>query len=153
MHFLAAKRRKFTKGIPLPALHTRNPTGQVCRALRPHAGQSFYVFHPAFGYFGDTYGLKQQAVESEGKMPAPRQLRALIKKAKAEQVRIIFVQPQFDQRTAEVVAGLIGGVAVPIDPLARDVLKNFREMAAKMEEAFGKPPAAASRSQPLADLQ
>jgi len=105
---------------------------KVSGLLRSHRGRSFYVFHPAFGYFADAYGLKQEAVEAEGKVPTPRQLRALIKKARADGVKIIFVQPQFDQRAAQAVAAAIGGVVVPIDPLAKDVTTNLEEVAVKI---------------------
>ncbi|MCX5876607.1 MAG: metal ABC transporter substrate-binding protein [Deltaproteobacteria bacterium] len=40
--------------------------------LAPHRGKTFYVFHPAFGYFANAYGLKQKAVEISGKSPTPR---------------------------------------------------------------------------------
>jgi len=115
----------------LDALHEK-----IGKSLEPHRGQSFYVFHPALGYFGETYGLTQRAVEFDGKQPSPGQLRALIKQAKDEQVRIIFVQPQFDHRAAEVLAELIGGVTVPIDPLAKDILKNLDEAAEEIRRSL-----------------
>ncbi len=115
----------------LDALHEK-----IAEILEPYRGQSFYVFHPAFGHFGKTYGLTQRAVEFEGKQPSSRQLRALIKRAKAERVRIIFVQPQFDGRTAEVVAEMIGGKTVPIDPLAKDILKNLDEAAEEIRQSL-----------------
>jgi zinc transport system substrate-binding protein len=111
----------------IDALHAR-----IARTLSPYRGQSFYVFHPAFGYFGDAYGLRQEAVELEGKSPAPRQLRALIQRAQSEGVRIIFVQPQFDPRSAQAVAEAIGGAVVPLDPLAKNVLENLDEVAMKI---------------------
>lgn len=111
---------------------------KIKKALVPYRGQTFFVFHPAFGYFGDAYGLKQEAVEMEGKSPTPRQLRRLIQEAKRDRVRIVFVQPQFDSKSAEAVARAIGGVAVPMDPLAKDVLKNLEAMAAKIENALRK---------------
>lgn len=115
---------------------------RVKNVLAPFSGRSFYVFHPAFGYFADAYGLKQEAVELEGKSPTPRRLAALIKKAKAENVRIIFVQPQFDPKSAETIATAIGGAVVPMDSLPHDVLANLEEMAAKIEKALNRSPAA-----------
>ena len=115
----------------LDALHEK-----IAETLKPYRGQSFYVFHPAFGHFGETYGLTQRAVEFEGKQPTPRQLQALVERAKAEQVRIIFVQPQFDRRTAEVVAEMIGGKTVPIDPLAKDILKNLDEATREIRRSL-----------------
>lgn len=107
-------------------------------ALKPFAGRTFYVFHPAYGYFADAYGLKQMPVEIEGKSPAPRQLQALIQQAKADNVRIVFAQPQFAEKSAARIAESIGGAVVAMDPLAKDVLKNLEDMAAKIQGAFEK---------------
>ena len=104
--------------------------------LKPYAGRPFYVFHPSFGYFADAYGLKQEAVETEGKIPTPKQLQALIHKARSEGVKVIFVQPQFDKRAAETIAAGIGGEVIRIDPLAGDVLHNLEEIAVKIEQAL-----------------
>jgi zinc transport system substrate-binding protein len=105
--------------------------------LTPFRGQSVYVYHPALGYFCDAFGLKQKAVETGGKSPTPRQLLALIKQAKADGVKVIFVQRGFDQRAAQTVAESIGGEVVPIDPLAENVLNNLEEMARAIAKAMG----------------
>ena len=104
--------------------------------LRPFAGRSFYVFHPAFSYFGAAYGLHQKAVEIGGGSPSPRQLAQLIQRARADKVRIIFTQPQFDQRSAAVVATAINGTVMALDPMAYDVLKNFTKMAQALDGAL-----------------
>jgi len=44
------------------------------KQLEPFAGQALYVFHPAFGYFADTFGLVQRPVETGGKSPSPLSL-------------------------------------------------------------------------------
>lgn len=106
--------------------------------LRPFAGRSFYVFHPAFSYFGTAYGLRQKAVEIGGGSPSPRQLARLIQQARADKVRIIFTAPQFDQRSAAVVAAAINGTVMPLNPLAHDVLKNFTKIARALETALKK---------------
>ena len=97
--------------------------------LAPIAGETFYVFHPAFDYFATNYGLTQKAVEMGGKAPSPRHLAHLIERARKEKVRIIFVQPQFDQRSAQKIADAIGGVVVSIDPLAHDIMSELMKMA------------------------
>ncbi|HIJ79054.1 MAG: zinc ABC transporter substrate-binding protein [Desulfobulbaceae bacterium] len=107
------------------------------RQLAPFKGRSFYVFHPAFGYFAATYGLKQQAVETGGKSPSPRQLAALISQARADGVKIIFTQPQFDKSSAATIARAINGVVTPMDPLAGDVLANLKQIADAIEQALG----------------
>lgn len=109
---------------------------RIGQILAPYRGGTVFVFHPAFGYFTDAYGLKQYPVETEGKSPTPRQLEALIKKARELNAKIIFVQPQFDRRSAEIVAESIGGVVVPIDPLSADLIDNLKEIADRMEESL-----------------
>jgi zinc transport system substrate-binding protein len=96
-------------------------------------GLQFMVFHPAWGYFAHAYGLKQVPVEIEGKDPKPAQLEALIKRAKKEGVRVIFAQPQFSTRSADLIAREIGGQVTFADPLAEDWMANLREVAAKFK--------------------
>jgi zinc transport system substrate-binding protein len=116
--------------------------GRIRVLLGPYQGRTFYTFHPACGYFADAYGLKQSAVEVEGKNPSPKQLRGLIQQARAEGVKVIFAQPEFDPRAARTVAEAIGGSVVTIDPLGRDVLLNLEETAKQMAAAMGGSPGA-----------
>ncbi|MGD9058175.1 MAG: zinc ABC transporter substrate-binding protein [Desulfobacterales bacterium] len=99
-------------------------------------GMRFMVFHPSWGYFARAYGLKQVAVEIEGKDPKPAQVRELIEYARAKEINIIFVQPQFSTKSAQVVAKEIGGQVAFADPLAEDWLGNLREVADKFKAAL-----------------
>ena len=92
-------------------------------------GQTFYVYHGAFAYFAQAYGLVQQAIELGGKRPEPKRLAELIEQAKESNVKLIFVQPQFDQSSAKSLAEAIAGKVVPLDPLERDVIANLRKIA------------------------
>jgi zinc transport system substrate-binding protein len=109
---------------------------QLTKALAPVKGKSFFVFHPAYGYFGDAYGLKQVAVQLEGKEPTARQLARLIDQAKKDGVRIVFVQPQFSKKSAEALAKAIGGLAEPLDDLAPNYLQNLKDMAERLDSAL-----------------
>lgn len=105
---------------------------RIAELLTPLRGQQFFVFHPAFGYFADAYGLKQVAVETGGKQPGAKQLSQLIEKARASNVRLIFVQRQFPTGSADAIAQAIGGVVVPIDDLAKDYVANLDDIARKI---------------------
>jgi zinc transport system substrate-binding protein len=109
---------------------------ELTKVLAPVKGKSFFVFHPAYGYFGEAYGLKQVPVQIEGKEPTPRQLVRLIELAKEDEVKVIFVTPQFSKKSADALAQAIGGAVVPLNDLAPDYLKNLREMAAKLDSAL-----------------
>ena len=107
---------------------------ELDHAMADTKGNTFYVYHPAFGYFAKAYGLTQKAVEVGGKNPTPRAIEALIANAKYDKVEVIFVQPRFNKRTAEIVAEQIGAKVEELDPLQKDVVQNLRKMA----EALGK---------------
>ncbi len=95
------------------------------------------VFHPAWGYFADAYGLTQLPIELEGKEPGARRIAELIDQAKREQIKTVFVQPQFNQRSAQQIASAIGGRVVAIDPLSPDYIANLREVARQIADAGG----------------
>jgi zinc transport system substrate-binding protein len=109
---------------------------RIAKQLQPFHGRSFFVFHPAFAYFGEAFGLQQKAVEVGGRTPTPKTIASLIAAAREAGVRLIFVQPQFDQTSAKIVAAAIGGTLVGLDPLAKDVLHNYTVIAEQLERAF-----------------
>jgi len=111
----------------LDALNTK-----LAAMLKPYQGEKLYVFHPAFGYFARAYGLQQIALSPEGKAPSPRQLEAFIRQARADNVKTIFVQSQFDPSSAQKAAHAIGAQIESINPLQQDVLTNLAEIARKI---------------------
>lgn len=102
---------------------------ELAKILKPYKGEAMLVFHPAFGYLAERYGLEQRAIEIEGKEPGPRQLVELIRRCRAENIHVVFVQKQFPVSAAETVARSINGRVVAINPLAGNYLENLREMA------------------------
>ena len=95
-----------------------------------------YVFHPAYGYFCDRYGLIQVPIEAAGKEPNSKSFVQLLEKARADRVTTLFVQPQFSLPTVEVFARELGARVVRIDPLRRDYLENIEEIARKIARSF-----------------
>jgi len=104
--------------------------------FRGGAGKRFLVFHPAWGYFAQAYGLEQIAVEAEGKEPKPAELARLITFAREQGIRVVFVQPQYSRKSAETIADAIGGGVVAADPLAEDWLGNMRTVASNIADAL-----------------
>ena len=99
-------------------------------------GLQFMVFHPSWGYFAHAYGLKQVPIEIEGKEPKPAQLKELIQHARENNIKVVFVQPQFSTKSAELVAREIGGQVAFADPLAEDWMANLRQVADKFQAAL-----------------
>ena len=109
---------------------------QLREILRRKSGSQFLVFHPSWSYFASDYGLEQVSIEIEGKSPKPAQLKDLIEYAKQKRINVIFVQPQFSTRSAELIAREIGGQVVFADPLAANWMTNLRMIAAKFKQAL-----------------
>jgi zinc transport system substrate-binding protein len=109
--------------------------GEIKAVLESYRGRKFMVFHPAWSYFARDYGLEQLPIEVEGKTPNPANLKKIIDIARKENIRIIFVQEQFDTNSARAVAAEIGGQVVKIDPLGLDWLDNMKGIAEKISES------------------
>ena len=87
-------------------------------------------------YFADRFGLKQAAVEKEGKTPTLGNIQAIAQSIAREGVRALFVQPQFSTDTAEAIARTAGIDVVRLDPLARDYPANLKRMAKQVRAAL-----------------
>jgi len=109
---------------------------EIAEIVKNAATRKFMVFHPAWGYFAHDYGLEQIPIETEGKGPTAKGLAAVIEEARQEGIKVIFVQKQFSEKSAETVANAIGGRVIQIDPLARDYLDNMKKIAQTFAEVL-----------------
>ncbi|MCG7854706.1 MAG: zinc ABC transporter substrate-binding protein [Methanoregulaceae archaeon] len=87
------------------------------------------VTHDAWGYFARDYGLSIISIEQEGKEPTAKDLEALITRARAQGVTVVFSEAQENRREAQAIADEIGGMVRVIDPLAPDYLANMERIA------------------------
>jgi zinc transport system substrate-binding protein len=90
--------------------------------------KKFMIFHPALTYLARDYELEQISIEYEGKEPSPQKLRDLIDMANVEDIRIIFIQAEFDQHNAEMVSDATSAQLIRINPLAYDWLNSMRQI-------------------------
>jgi zinc transport system substrate-binding protein len=109
---------------------------RAAEILAPYAGSTLLVFHPAYGYFTRRYGLRQAAIEVEGKAPSARRMATVVDGLRRQKVPALFVQPQFSRTTAERVADALDCELVELDPLAGDYLANLETMATRIAEAL-----------------
>lgn len=108
----------------------------LCHTLAsPGARRSFMIYHPALSYFARDYGLHQISIEEDGKEPSPAHLKDLINTCREEQVSVIFVQPEFDRRNAEIIARQTGTKVVPINPLAYDWEEEMLHIGRELQAA------------------
>ena len=92
-------------------------------------GTTFMVFHPAWGYFAKRYGLKQLAVEVEGKSPKMKALVKIIQKAKKERVQAIFTQPEFSDRASQTISQQLHIKVIKASTLAENWGENLESLA------------------------
>ena len=108
----------------------------VREGLSGVTNRRFMVYHPSFGYFAKEYNLTMLPIEEEGKEPTPAGIVHLIEQAKEDNIKVIFASPQFNPRSAEVIADEIGGRVVLIDSLARDYVANLRTVLSELVQAM-----------------
>jgi len=86
----------------------------------------FIVFHPAWSYFAAEYNLEEIPIEIGNKEASAKDIASVVQEAEEFDIKIIFAEPEFSPRSAEVIAQEINGKVVFIDPLARDYINNMR---------------------------
>lgn len=108
----------------------QNTDAQIKNALKDVKPKSkFMVFHPSWGYFAHEYDLVQLAVEIEGKNPKPKEIIDIINEAKEENVRVIFTQPEFSDKSAQIIAKETNTLVKKISPLDPNWSQNLITIA------------------------
>jgi len=110
---------------------------RIARMLADAEGEEFFVFHPAWGYFAEAYGLRQVAIEHDHKEPDPREMADLIERVRDAKAAVIFVQPQFDATSARTIARETRARVEVLDPLAEDWDENLIRAARALAEGMG----------------
>jgi zinc transport system substrate-binding protein len=105
-------------------------------ALEGVTNKKFIVYHPAFGYIADDYGLKMYTLEEEGTEATAQHLQEMIDLAKKESIKVIFYQEEMDSSQSEAFAEEIGGKTIELAPLAADYINNLKNMAQTLDEAL-----------------
>jgi zinc transport system substrate-binding protein len=123
----------------LEALHQ-----EIEQHARAWTLREFVSFHPSFAYFARRYDLHEAGVieEAPGREPTPRQLQALVAAVRRAGIRVVFGEPQFNPRVAEVIAQEAGVKVLMLDPIGgpppygSDYLKLMRANLAVLDEAL-----------------
>lgn len=103
------------------AIQTIDDTQAIAKQhLSESSTHAFVIYHPSLTYLAIEMGLTQLIIEKDGKEPSPMQLKELITEAKERQVRVVFIQQEFDQKNAELIAKELDCPLVPINPLTYD---------------------------------
>lgn len=94
-------------------------TGQIVhQELDSLQNRTFIIYHPALTYLAREFNLTQLVIEMDGKEPSPALLKTLIETARANNTQVVFIQQEFDQKNAELIARETGSELIRINPLA-----------------------------------
>lgn len=88
-------------------------------ALAPYAGTPIVTFHEAFPYFARDFDLDLAGeIEREpGAEPSARELADAVKLVRERKVKALFAEPQFPDKSAQVVARETGVRVYSLDPV------------------------------------
>lgn len=105
----------------------------------------FIAFHPAWEYLARDYGLVQEIVveESPGREPSAAHIAEVVETARRIGARVVFAEPQFPAKAAEVVAEELGIKMLYLDPFGQppdyDYIQTMETNLARIAEGLGEP--------------
>jgi len=108
----------------------------IKKALSAYQGRRFIIFHPSLAYFAREYGLIQHSLESGGKEPSPQHMAEIMSLARRENIRVIYIQNEFDRENARVFAEETDGKVVEVEPLNPEWAENIVKITNLLIENF-----------------
>jgi zinc transport system substrate-binding protein len=124
-----ANYEKFCKEINILDAEIRN-------VLEKYEDRTIIIFHPILTYYARDYGLIQESLEPGGKEPTPQRMAEVINLAKTKNIRVIYIQSEFDIEQASVFAEEINGKIIEVNPLSPEWAENLREITQIITENF-----------------
>lgn len=110
---------------------------QIAAILAPLRGRVALVYHPAFAYFFERYGMRQLPIELEGKEPPGGYLGKVVREARNAQCPVLFVQPQVNERAVRTISSEVGCGVCVLDPLPAVLSDGLLKLARTVADAYG----------------
>lgn len=96
--------------------------------------KTFIIYHPALSYFAKDYGLKQIAIEQDGKEPTAQYLTTIVNEIRKNNIKILLVQPQFPKTSTETISKEVSNVKiVEFNPLDENIFENLNKFIDSLE--------------------
>lgn len=102
---------------------------EITRILKPMKNRTILVSHPAYAYFCRDYDLTQLSIEFEGKDPTPQVLSRVMALAHELNIKTVFIQMQYNNKGAKLVAQDLHAAVVVLDPYSENYIATMREIA------------------------
>lgn len=92
---------------------------EIAKTLAPVQGEKIVIFHEAFAYFANAFGLEVAGVIAyePGEEPGTREIAKMCDLVKAQGVRALFVEPQYPTRAADTIARETGAKVYSLNPV------------------------------------
>ncbi len=107
-------------------------TLQIEQQLASLQNRNILIFHPTMSYYARQFNLKQIPLELDGKEPSPKHMKEIVDFARANNIRIVFIQKEFDSENALQLSREINGEVISIDPLEYNWEKQILEITKKI---------------------
>ena len=101
----------------------------VLQVLEPCKGSAFAIYHPSLSYLARDYGLLQLCLENMGKENSAVALKNTVEEAIERDVKVVFVQQEFNPRQVETLARELNAEVVMINPLNYDWATEIIDIA------------------------
>ena len=101
---------------------------ELAQRLMPYQNSYLLLSHPALGYFCARYGLHQISVECDGKDPRPQQAAQIVYDAAEKDVKMVLIEPQYNNKGATLIAEKLELPIYQIDPYAEDYCEMMRHL-------------------------
>ena len=105
---------------------------KIEQQLAPLQNRKILIFHPALAYYGRQFNLQQIPLELDGKEPSPKHMKNIVDQAREQNIRVIFIQKEFDVENALQLSREIGGEVMTIDPLDYNWEKQMLDITEKI---------------------
>lgn len=107
-------------------------TALIEQKLAPLQNRNILIFHPALAYYARQFGMKQVALELDGKDPSPRHMKEIVDLAHQQNIHVIFIQKEFDSAFALQLSHEIDGEVIVINPLDYNWEKQLLDITDKI---------------------
>ncbi len=93
-----------------------------------------FVYHPAWTYLADHYGLREITIELDGKPPKAQDIQKIIEFAKEKEISCIFFDPHFDESSVTTIASSLNLDVDSFNPLPSNYLLNLADIGKKLNK-------------------
>lgn len=101
----------------------------IRKHLADNGNRTFIIYHPALTYYARDFMLRQIPIEEEGREPSAAQLQDIVKAGKQQKVKTIFVQSEFPESNAAIIAKGTGATIESINPLSYNWIEEMINIA------------------------